>query len=441
VHWTIHPGALRSGTLNVPGDKSITHRAVLFGMLAEGETVIRGANPGEDTRASAAAAAALGATVRLEDSEWRVLGTGGRLRESGSVIDCGNSGTSLRLLAGAVAGHPLLTVLTGDDSLRRRPVDRVIAPLRRMGADLRARDGDRLPPLVVRGAALTGARFETVTRSAQVASAILLAGLAARGVTTVATAAGVRDHTERMFGAFGLEVGSRTTESGARELSVEGPAVPRGIALRVPGDPSAAAFFFAIAAATPGMSVRVTGVSVNPTRLGFLDSLRDMGAGVQIESHGIEAGEPVGEIRVTGPERLDAADVPQERVPSMVDEIPAWAVAASLAHGTSRLGGASELRLKESDRLRVVADNLRALGVGVEETADGLAIIGGAPGGGTVRSHSDHRVAMAFAVLGSRAMGPIEIDDARHVATSFPGFADAYRALGGQLNERENDAA
>lgn len=441
MRWTIQPGPARSGAIRVPGDKSITHRAFLFGLLAEGETWVSGANPGEDCSASLRAASALGAEVREENGAIHISGTAGRPREPADVLDCGNSGTTLRLLAGALAGHPLLAVLTGDESLRRRPVDRVIEPLRRMGARLHARANDRLPPLVVEGGPLRGTAFDEPTPSAQVATCLLLAGLAAEGETGVRIAWGVRDHTLRMLPAFGVEPRVGFDAGGPTHVWLRGPSRLRPAAVSVPGDPSAAAFFMAAAAISPGASVRVENVSLNSTRMGFASVLERMGAGVEWEEQGESGGEPVGAVTVSGPPHLEADDVPRPVVPSMVDEVPAWAAVAALARGTSRLSGAGELRVKESDRLKAIAENLASLGIAVEEHPDGLAITGGSPRGGPVRAHGDHRIAMAFAILGSRAAGPVVVDDARSVRTSFPAFVETFRGLGMRIEEAGGEPA
>ena len=434
LSWRISPGSLSSGPLALPGDKSITHRAILLGALAEGQSRITGANPGADGESSLAAAIALGAEVIREPGVLRVRGVAGHPREPLADLDCGNSGTSLRLLAGIVAGAPIRAVLTGDESLRRRPVDRVIAPLRVMGARLSGSDHDRYPPLVVDGGGLRGAVFGEPTASAQVASCILLAGLSASGRTSVRTRSGVRDHTVHSLRCFGAAVAVERGGTGTpSRIMLDGPLLLRAADIHVPGDPSAAAFFLAAAAATPGLRIEARGINLNPTRLGFLEVLRRMGASVQVHARGDAAGEPAGNVVVTGPEVLRAADVPAELVPAMVDEVPAWAMAAALCVGTSRLSGAGELRVKESDRLSVLAENLRALGIEARDLAAGLAITGGSPRGGTVAAHGDHRIAMAFAILATRASGPVTVDDAAGVSTSFPGFESAFRDLGGRL--------
>ena len=431
----VHPGPALAGTLRPPGDKSITHRAYLLGLLAEGETVVRLPNPGEDCRATLRCVRMLGGLADEGPDTVRVRGTGGRLRAPGEVLDCRNSGTTLRLLAGVLAAQPFEATLTGDESLQRRPVDRIVAPLRAMGAWLSARAGDRLPPLVVRGGPLKGMCFPIPTASAQVAGAILLAGVQARGATTVLTSPGVRDHTSRMLRRFGVSVEEQRPDGGRCHVSVAGPARLRGCSMQVPGDFSAAAFFLAAAAACPGARVRATDVGLNESRIRLLDALSRMGAGVEVGSIVLEGEEPVGEVCVTGPAELCPIDLPPAQVTGLLDEIPAWAVAASAARGTSRLRGAEELRLKESDRLAGLAAGLRALGVRVEEFPDGLDIHGGTAGGGHVHSCGDHRIAMAFATLGTRATAPVTVDDTACIASSYPGFVAALGTLGGRIDE------
>jgi 3-phosphoshikimate 1-carboxyvinyltransferase len=424
-----------------PGDKSITHRAYILGLLAEGETVVCHPNVGEDCEATLRCVQALGAQVEIGPGVVRLVGTAGRLRAPDTALDCGNSGTTLRLLAGVLATQPFEATLTGDASLRRRPVDRVIAPLRAMGATLNASENDRLPPLVVRGGSLEPcpeALFVRPTPSAQVASAVLIAGLHATGRTTVSTVAGARDHTVHLLRQFGATVDSPEPRAGAesKSITVTGPVRLRGCEVQVPGDLSAAAFFLAAAAISPGARIRCTEVNLNPTRTGFVRELALMGSCVDCPlPDDLRCGEPRGTITVTGPVLLQCGDIRPASVPGLVDEIPAWAVVASAARGVSRLRGAAELRLKECDRLSVMAEGLRVLGVRVEEFPDGLDIHGGPVGGGAVRSHGDHRIAMAFAVLGTRASGPVTVDDATCIATSYPGFVDDLRSLGGVVEE------
>ena len=433
MRLTVHPGAPLWGTMRPPGDKSITHRAYLLGLSSEGVTVVENPNPGADCEATLACAARLGAACSRTKDCVEIRGRAGSLTEPDRVLDCGNSGTTLRILSGVLASQPFFSVLAGDESLHRRPVARVIEPLRRMGATLSARDGDRLPPLVIQGAKLKAIHYDLPVASAQVASSVLFAALGAEGETEVRLPGPARDHTERMFRAFGVAVESDARNGSGPRLRLEGPARPRGTRLMVPGDLSAAAFFLAVAAATPGAAVTALGVSLNPTRSGLLDALEEMGAWVERRPHASAGEEPAGDVTVTGPERLRAIDLPAEWVPRMIDEIPAWAMAAATAEGRSRLSGAAELRVKESDRLELIAANLRTLGITVDERPDGLEIEGGPVGGGTVKSDGDHRIAMAFATLATRAAAPVTVDDASSIATSYPGFVEALSTLRGQV--------
>lgn len=435
----VHPGRALSGVVSPPGDKSITHRAYLLGGMAEGESVIEGGNPGADCESTLACLEALGAEIRRRPGRVTIQGRSMRFAKPAHVLDCGNSGTTLRLLSGPLAAQPFHSSLAGDASLNRRPVDRVIEPLRLMGAKLTARDGDRLPPLEIEGGPLRPIHYTLPKPSAQVASCVLLAGLFAPGTTTVELGP-ARDHTERMLPLFGVEVDrAGRPETGSAPRSVRGPARLRAATLRVPGDFSAAAFFLAAAAATPGASITARDVTLNPTRTGLLRVLEAMGA--QVVEHGLReiGGEPVGDVTVTGPEALDASEVPASAIPTMVDEVPAWAMAAARARGVSRIAGAEELRVKESDRLAALARELRTLGVEVEETKDGLAIRGGGVRGGEVDARGDHRIAMAFAVLGTMASASITIRGAREIATSYPGFVDALRQLGAEVDAPEED--
>ena len=433
MRLTVHPGAPLAGSVRPPGDKSITHRAYLLGLLSEGVTVVEDPNPGADCAATLACAARLGASCEDAGSRVEIRGRACSLAEPDRVLDCGNSGTTLRILAGALAAQPFLAVLSGDESLNLRPVGRVIEPLRRMGATLDAREGDRFPPLVVHGARLTGIRYELPVASAQVASSVLLAALQAWGETEITLPGVARDHTERMLRAFGVEVETTARSGSGPRLRLVGPARPRATRLRIPGDFSGAAFFLAAAAATPGASVTALGVCLNPTRTALLDALERMGAGVERSALPAGGEEPVGDVTVTGPERLRALELPAEWVPRMIDEVPAWAIAAACASGRSVLTGAKELRVKESDRLALLAANFAALGIAARERPDGIEIEGGTVEGGEVRSGGDHRMAMAFAALGTRASSPLTIDDASSVATSYPGFVDALIALGGRV--------
>jgi len=443
--FVVHPGRALSGVVRPPGDKSITHRAYILGALAEGETIVEGGNPGADCESTLSCLEALGVEVRREPSRVVLRGRAMRFDEPDHVLDCGNSGTTLRLLSGPLAAQSFRSSLAGDASLNRRPVDRVIEPLRQMGARLSAREGDRLPPLEIEGGPLRAIEYRVESKSAQVASCVLLAGLFAEGRTTVIIE-GARDHTQRMLPAFGAEVDAHELDDAlVPPFTVMGPAKLRGTHLQVPGDFSAGAFFLVAAAATPRASVTVESVSLNPTRAGLLHALREMGAQIAVEEAGSEAGEPIGNITVTGPERLEPLNgwTPgqwSQRMPSMIDEIPALAVAAAGARGLTRISGAAELRVKESDRIAALATNLRRLGVEVEENPDGLAIHGGRIRGGTVDAEGDHRIAMAFAVAGLLAEGAVTVKGAREIATSFPGFVATLRDLGAEVEVLEEDA-
>ena len=426
----VHPGGALAGRVAPPGDKSITHRAILVGLLAADPVKITAANTGADCVATLDCARALGASVEGERGTWTISARA--LVEPARVLDCGNSGTALRLLAGVLAGQPFFSVLTGDASLVARPIERVVTPLRRMGATLSGRDHDRLPPLAIRGAPLAAIRYRLPIASAQVASCLLLAGLGATGETEIEIPGPARDHTERMLRAAGVPIEENALPEGGRHVRVTGPARPRGGPIRIPGDFSAGAFSRAAAAAVPGAEVTGTGVGLNPSRTGLLDVLEAMGARIERDALREEMGEPVGDVRVTGPERLRAFDVPPAWVPRMIDEAPAWAIAASAAAGRSRLTGAAELRVKESDRIAAL-EQLRTLGVTMTTTAEGL-VIRGTGGrrlrGARVESHGDHRIAMAFGVAGLVSEGGVEVVDAGSAEVSFPGFFARLAALG-----------
>lgn len=433
----VRPGPPLRGAFRAPGDKSVTHRGYLFALLVPGATEVLDPNPGEDCERTLAAVRALGVGVARD--QHRVTFDHHRLSAPAEVIDCGNSGSTLRMLAGVLAAQPFRATLTGDASLRRRPVARIVEPLRRMGATLHAEDGDRLPPLVVEGGRLRGITYRLPVASAQVASAIELAATFAETPTTIEIPGAARDHTERMLRACGGHVTVEPLDGGGRRVHVE-PGPPPGLRrFVVPGDPSAAAFFLAAAAAMPGAEVTARGLSLNPTRTGFLEVLEAMGARVAVATRGQASGDPVGDVTVAGPERLRAFDVPPEWLPRLVDEVPAWAILAAVADGTSRVSGAGELRLKESDRLAAIAAALRAVGIEAAETGDGLVVVGGRPAGGHVAAHGDHRIAMAFATLGAVAGGAVEVDDAGAIVTSFPGFAATLEALGGRVEHPEGE--
>jgi len=416
------PGRPLRGGAEVPGDKSITQRAILLGALAPGETRIRGANPGEDARAALGLVRALGARVRTSRGEWTIQG--GALRESETVLDAKNSGTALRLAIGLLSAQRFLSVLTGDASLRRRPVDRVLTPLRALGADVRARAGDRLPPVVVRGGPLHGAHVDTRVASAQVKSALLLAGIQASGTTIVDEPVATRDHSERMLPLFG----ARVVREG-RAARVSGPAALHGAEIDVPGDLSAAAFLLTAAAIVPRSEITIRGVGTNPTRVAFLDLLGRMGASVERLEPRAAGEEPVADLRLRAG-ALRPVDVDADEAPRLIDELPLVAVLAAFAKGRSEIRGARELRLKESDRIATVAAALRAAGGSVEERDDGWVIEGrGTLRGGRVEAAGDHRIAMAFLVAGLAAKEGITVDGAEAAAVSDPGFLDRLRSL------------
>jgi 3-phosphoshikimate 1-carboxyvinyltransferase len=409
----------------VPGDKSVSHRALLFGALATGETRVTGLLDAEDVHSTRRAVERLGAVLRSEGAEI-VVTPPARLREPEDVIDCGNSGTSLRLLAGVLSGVPGLSVLTGDTSLRRRPVRRVVEPLRRMGATLSARDGDRVPPLVIRGGPLRGVAHVLPVASAQVKSAILLAGLFAEGETSVAEPERSRDHTERMLSGMGVPVrvdGLTVSVSRAR---------PRGGRVDVPGDVSSAAFFLCGAAALPGSEITVRGLGVNPTRTGLLDVLGAMGADVSLASERDVAGEPRADVTVRARE-LRATEIGGALVPRLIDELPVVMAMATQAKGRTVIRDAKELRVKESDRLAAMGETLARAGARIELFEDGCAIEGPTRLRGVeVATRLDHRIAMSMAVAQLFTGGEeVVLDDVSCVATSFPSFFDLLDSLCG----------
>jgi 3-phosphoshikimate 1-carboxyvinyltransferase len=432
-----HQAGALSGTLTAPGDKSISHRALVMGGIATGETEIHGLLEGEDVLRTAAAMTALGARIeRGRDGVWRARGRGiGALVEPTDMLDLGNSGTGARLLMGLVASSPLTAFFTGDASLRSRPMGRVATPLAEIGARIVARDGGRMPLAVIGAAEPLPIVYRSPVASAQVKSAVLLAGLNTPGRTTVIEKEPTRDHTELMFRHFGIEVASERTDDGAMAVSVTGQPEISGKAVRVPGDPSSAAFPLVAALIVPGSAVTARNVGLNPRRTGLFDTLREMGADLTIANQRVEAGEPVGDITVRQ-RALQGVDVPASRAPSMIDEYPVLAVAASFAKGRTIMRGLSELRVKESDRLGAIASGLVACGAAVEVSGNDLIVTGTgtAPsGGGAIVTRLDHRIAMAFLVMGLATRNPVRIDDAAPIATSFPGFIDLMRGLGAAL--------
>ena len=424
-----------SGTVRVPGDKSISHRAIMLSALAIGDSVIDGLLEGEDVLATASAMRAMGAHVeRTADGRWTVSGVGvGTLLQPAGALDMGNSGTSTRLLMGLVASHPISATFTGDASLSRRPMGRVIDPLRLMGADITASPGGRLP-LMLRGADRPlPIRYRLPVASAQVKSAILLAGLNIQGETVVEEPIGTRDHSERMLRGFGADLSVDPLPGGGRAISLRGWATLRPQHLVVPADPSSAAFPLVAALIVPGSDIVIEGVGLNPTRDGIVRVLRMMGADIEALNPREVGGEPVADLRVRH-STLKGIEVPPEIAPSMIDEYPILCVAAACAQGRTTMRGIEELRVKESDRIAAMASGLRASGVPVEELPDGLIVAGsgGEPvgGGATVETHLDHRIAMSFAILSLAASKPVTVDDMAPIATSFPTFVPMMLAMG-----------
>lgn len=433
--FRVSPGGKLSGSLRVPGDKSISHRSIMLGAIADGTTHVSGFLEGADAISTMNVFRALG--VRIEGPDQgrvTVHGVGiDGLRPSATPLDCGNAGTAMRLLIGLLAGQRFESTLIGDESLSKRPMRRVADPLAGMGARIETQDGK--PPVRIRPVdALNGIDFEMPVASAQVKSALLLAGLYAQGETSVSEPAPTRDHTERMLAGFGVAV----SRSGNR-VGVQGGQRLRATDIDVPSDISSAAFFLVGASIAPGSDLLLEHVGVNPTRTGILDILKLMGADIELRNLREVGGEPVADIRVRHAP-LRGIEVPAELVPLAIDEFPVLFVAAACASGRTVVTGAEELRVKESDRIAVMADGLQALGVAAQATPDGMIIDGRADGQpafgtGTIESHGDHRIAMAFAIAALRAAGELRILDTVNVATSFPGFGSLARSAGLSLAE------
>jgi 3-phosphoshikimate 1-carboxyvinyltransferase len=433
---TSHPAGSLSGTIRVPGDKSISHRALMLGALAIGESRISGLLEGEDVLRTAAAMRAYGAAVtRVGEGEWRVAGVGiGGLAEPADVLDMGNAGTGARLLIGLAAGHPITSIFTGDASLRRRPMGRVIEPLRRMGARIVGREGGKLPLAVTGAADPVPIRYRLPMASAQVKSAVLLAGLAAPGATSVIEPQPTRDHSERMLRHFGALVDVEDGEEG-RVVTLTGQPELRAADLLVPGDPSSAAFPIVGALLLPGSAITITGLGVNPLRTGLLETLREMGADLGESNPRIEGGEPVADLVIRAG-ALIGIEVPAERAPRMIDEYPILAIAAAFAKGRTVMRGLDELRHKESDRLSAIEQGLRACGVAATIAGDDLVVEGSnrrPKGDAIIATQLDHRLAMSFLVLGMATEEPVGIDDGEPINTSFPGFVELMNGLGGKI--------
>ena len=428
------PSAALSGTTKCPGDKSISHRALILGALAAGQTTITGLLESADIMATADALRQMGAGIdRQPDGSWRVRGRGaGGLRSPDAPIDFGNSGTGARLLMGVMASHLLRAPLKGDASLSRRPMGRVLKPLARMGARVEP-ERETLPFTFIGTDAPLAIEYTLPVASAQVKSAILLAAVNTPGCTTVIEPAATRDHTERMLALFGADIHIETDTDGVRHISVCGETELVPQTLGVPGDPSSAAFALVAALLVPGSEITIENVMLNPARDGLFTTLREMGGDIEYRHRRRQSGEEVADLRVRASE-LRGVEVPAARAPAMIDEYPALAVAAAFARGETRMLGLAELRVKESDRLAAMATGLEACGVMVRAGEDSLSVTGGpVAGGALVRTHGDHRIAMAFLMLGLAAQTPVSIDEAAMIDTSFPGFAQMMNALGASI--------
>ncbi len=434
--------AALTGVADVPGDKSISHRSLILGAMAVGETRITGLLEGQDVLDTAAAMRALGAEVtRHGDGDWSVHGVGvGGFAEPDQVIDCGNSGTGVRLLMGAVATSPISVTFTGDASLVKRPMARITDPLALFGTQAYGRAGGRLPMTLVGAAEPVPARYTVLVPSAQVKSAVLLAGLNAPGQTVVIEAEATRDHSERMLAGFGAEITTEITEEG-RVITLTGQPELTPIDITVPRDPSSAAFPVCAALITEGSDVLVPNIGLNPTRAGLFTTLQEMGADLTYENLREAGGEPVADLRARFSPDMEGIEVPPERAASMIDEYPILSVVAANAQGRTTMRGVAELRVKESDRIAAMADGLRANGVTVEDGPDWWIVDGNepgsVPGGGLAQAHLDHRIAMSFLCLGMASDKPVRIDDGGPITTSFPIFEPLMRDLGARI-ERSN---
>lgn len=421
---TVSPVARLQGRVRVPGDKSISHRAAMIGAIASGRTTIRGFLRADDCLSTLDCLRALGVVIEGDRDLVVIGGKGPRLREPSAPLDAGNSGTTMRLLAGILAGQPFTSEIIGDESLRRRPMDRVVEPLVQMGARVEALGDGRCPPLRITGGRLRGIVYRLPVASAQVKSAVLLAGLYGDGTTTVIEPVSTRDHTERMLQLFGARLGRE-----GERISVT-PSELTGQQVEVPGDISSAAYLLAAAAARSGSEVTIVDVGINPTRTGVLEVLAKMGAALEVGNRVERSGEPSATVAVGG-RQLKGIRIDGDVIPRVIDELPVVAVIAAVAGGETLISDASELRVKESDRIGTVAAGLRALGADVTERPDGMVIRGGRLRGGRVDAAGDHRVAMAFAVAGLLADGPVTVSGAETIAISFPGFVETLRAVAG----------
>lgn len=431
---TSHRAAALSGTVRAPGDKSISHRSLILGAMAEGTTTVSGLLEGADILATAVAVQDFGARAeRKANGNWDITGCGaaGFTSPIGDV-DCGNAGTGVRLIMGAAAGYKLNVTFTGDASLSSRPMGRVLDPLSKMGVTYKAQEGGRLPATLTSDGSLTPLDYTPPHASAQVKSAILLAGINTNGTTTVNEPTLSRDHTENMLKAFGAEITVKSQGDG-QKVSVKGPVTLKGTHVNVPGDPSSAAFPIVAALTTPGSDIIVENVMMNPTRIGLFETLTEMGGYLRSDNFRTSGGEIIADIHVKH-SKLHGVTVPENRAPSMIDEYPILAIAAAHANGTTIMRGIAEMRVKESDRISATAALLKANGVETTEYDDGFAVKGGTvAGGGTVTTHHDHRIAMSALILGMNAAQPVSIDDGAMIATSFPTFFELMNALGAKI--------
>ncbi|MGO8077183.1 3-phosphoshikimate 1-carboxyvinyltransferase [Rhizobium leguminosarum] len=437
---TARKSAGLTGSVRIPGDKSISHRSFMFGGLASGETRITGLLEGEDVINTGRAMQAMGARIRKEGEQWVIDGTGnGALLAPDAPLDFGNAGTGVRLTMGLVGTYDFRSTFTGDASLSKRPMGRVLAPLREMGVQVSASQGDRLPVTLRGPGTPSPIRYRVPMASAQVKSAVLLAGLNTPGVTTVIEPVMTRDHTEKMLQGFGAALSVETDSEGVRTIRLEGRGRLMGQVIDVPGDPSSTAFPLVAALLVPGSDITIVNVLMNPTRTGLILTLQEMGADIEVVNARLAGGEDVADLRVRHSE-LKGVTVPEERAPSMIDEYPILAVAACFAEGATIMKGLEELRVKESDRLSAVADGLKLNGVDCDEGEDFLIVRGrpdgkglGNAAGGQVRTHLDHRIAMSFLVLGFASEHAVTIDDAAMIATSFPEFMQLMTGLGAKI--------
>lgn len=444
VPLTSAAGSPLKGTIRVPGDKSISHRSLMFGALAVGRTTVKGLLESDDVLATAGAMRAVGAKIeKLDDGSYTVDGIGlGSLLEPESVIDFGNAGTGVRLTMGIFGSHNITATFVGDASLSKRPMGRVLDPLREMGTNVIARDGDRLPASIRGADQALPITYRVPMPSAQVKSAVLLAGLNAPGVTTVIEPIATRDHTEKMLKGFGADISVSLNEDGERVIKLTGQPDLKPQDIDVPGDPSSAGFPLVAALIVPGSDLTIENVLLNEHRTGLITTLIEMGGDIEIVNRRETGGEEVGDLRVKA-SKLKGITVPAKRAPSMIDEYPVLAIAAAFAEGDTFMPGLEELRVKESDRLAAVARGLEANGIACVETEDTLTVSGGASdmGGGTVVTHLDHRIAMSFLILGLASEKPVTVDDGAVIATSFPAFTALFEGLGAKITPNSSEAA